>query len=105
MTVHEIRALIISADPDARHYWTSAGTRDYTVWREYELMPQTADDTHAEQWRFQIDRFTTVEFDEVAQRIRDVLDAAPGVAYSYMVDYEGTPESGGLIHHIFDCQG
>lgn len=105
MTVREIRNLVISADENAQHYWTSRQSADYTVWREYRLLPHTSDDVHAEQWAFQIDRFCRAEFDPVAEQIRAVLDAAPGVSYSYQVDFEGTPESGGLIHHIFDCQG
>lgn len=105
MTVRDIRNLIISADENAQHYWTSKPGADFTVWREYSLLPHTSDDLHAERWAFQIDRFAAVEFDDTAERIRAVLDAAPGVSYSYRVDFEGTPEKRGLIHHIFDCQG
>ena len=105
MTVQDIKALVIGADPDARHYWTESRNACFTVWREYRQLPYTANDKHVEAWQFQIDRFTDTEFDPVVDAIRSALDNAPGVAYSYIVDYEGTPKSGGLIHHIFDCQG
>lgn len=105
MTVREIRNMIIKADPDAQHYWSSQRTPRYTVWREYDMLPLVADDLHQEAWKFQIDRYTDIEFDPVAEAIRAALDAAPDVAYHYAVDFEGTPGEGGLIHHIFDCQG
>lgn len=105
MTIHEIKSMVISADENAQHYWTSTHGRDYTVWKEYRMLPILTDDVHDEHWAFQIDRFTAVEDDPIAERIRAVLDASPGVSYAYLVDFEGTPESGGLIHHIFDCQG
>ena len=60
------------------------------------------DDTHAEAWAFQIDRFTTSETDEVADEIRRVLDGDVRVAYRYELDYE--PDTR-YIHHIYDCEG
>lgn len=105
MTLEEVKTLIVSADPTAKHYYADTREAAYTVWREYSMLPDTADDVHVEGWRFQIDRYTTEEYDEVARRIRETLDACGAVSYQYLVDYEGTPTLGGLIHHIFDCMG
>lgn len=105
MNVREIRNLVIKADINAQHYWSSQTSKGFTVWREYEMLPITADDQHEEKWRFQIDRFAETEFDEIAEAIRSVLDDTTGVTYSYQVDFEGKPDERGLIHHIFDCQG
>lgn len=104
MTVREIEQLVADADPAASHYYSQRHDRDFTVWREYALLPHTANDLHVEGWAFQIDRFTGTAYDPVAAAIRAALDAAK-VAYSYRVDFEGTPTEFGLIHHIFDCQG
>ena len=105
MTLYEIRSLIISADPDAQHYYSSQTTRAYTRWAEYSMLPYTADDVHQEGWQFQVDRFATVEFDPVADAIRAALDADPRVSYHYEIAYEGNPGESGMIHHIFDCRG
>lgn len=105
MTIDEIRLLVISADENARHHWTSSDAKEYTIWSEYARSSFTANGLHSEGWKFQIDRFTTLDDDPIVARIISALDAAEAVSYTHLVDYEGTPKSGGLIHHIFDCEG
>ena len=105
MTVRDIRNVIIKADPDAQHYWSSMKSNRYTVWREYDMLPLLADDVHHEAWKFQIDRYTDIEFDPVAEAIKAMLDSLPDVSYHYQVDFEGTPNEAGVIHHIFECEG
>lgn len=102
MTLDDIRELVVSADPAARHYesrWTEGA---YTTWTEYRRLAFTADDRHDEGWAFQVDRFTMDEDDDVAKRIFQVLDADERVAVEHMVEYENDT---GYIHHIFDCEG
>lgn len=103
MTLDAIKALVVSADPDARHYDSAHRKGEaYTTWREVRLLPWTTDDGHEEAWAFQVDRFTKAEADAIAAAIRAALEAEPAVAYIYEVDYE--PDTG-YIHHIFDCEG
>ena len=103
MTLAEIKALVAAIDQESGHYESACQEGDsYTTWRERNLLPLMADDQHQEGWRFQIDRFTKDEDDEVARRIRAALDADDGVAYEYQVDYE---QDTGYIHHIFACEG
>ena len=103
MTVDDIRALVITADPAASHYESTVTSgAAYTVWREMRQLGTVADDGHEEGWSFQIDRFTKTEGDTVAAAIRTALEGDPRVAYEYLVDYE--PDTR-YIHHIFDCEG
>lgn len=103
MTIAEIRALILSADPDCARYESAHTDRDaYTVWREVRRLPVLSDDKHDEGWAFQVDRFTRTEDDPVAAAIYEALSADDRVAFSHDVDYE---RDTGYIHHIFDCEG
>lgn len=102
MTVADIRDMVLQADPYASHYEQHGNLRNYTVWREYRRLPATADDRHVPGWAFQIDRFTQLEYDPVADDIEEVLESTPNVSYSYSVDFENDT---GFIHHIFDCEG
>lgn len=103
MTLNDIRALVISVDPNAGHYDSAyRGSTAYTVWREYETLDMMADDEHQGAIRFQIDRFTRIEGDAIAEAIYDALDADERVAFRHIVDYE---EDERYIHHIYDCEG
>lgn len=101
MKLKQISQLIGSVDPQARHYTTVTGDINYTKWREYEYVGQPADDEYGDGWKFQIDRYTREEYDAVAEELLQVLKQTPGLAFSYLVDYE---EDSGYIHHIFDCE-
>lgn len=101
MTVREIKALVASIDPAARHY-ESAQRGNYTTWMEYMRTGLAADDGNPDGWKFVVERFTTQEFDPVAEAIEAGLDADDRVAFTYNVDYENDT---GYIHHIFDCVG
>ncbi len=100
MTLSDIQALLVAADPDIQHY-TSRKSGNYSVWRELHRLGTTADDEHEEGWNFQVDRFTKTENDETALRIFTALDQDDRVAVNYQVDYE---QDTGYIHHIFDCE-
>ena len=102
MTLDEIRALVISADPDAQHYESAKKGAAYTVWREYRALPFMADGQHQGGLAFQIDRFTKAEDDDIAAVIFGVLEQCDRVAFDYWIDYE--PDTR-YIHHIFDCEG
>lgn len=102
MTLDEIRLLVVKADKNAGHYESAFEDENYTVWREYEMLGTMADDGHCEGWRFQIDRFTRAEDDDIAKAIYDTLAGDDRVAFEYLVDYEKDTR---YIHHIFDCEG
>ena len=102
MTVAQIKALVLSADPEAKHYHTSKQGDAFTVWGEYERTNLSADDRHDYGWRFEIDHYTRDPEDEVADRIEQALSEHPGVAFSYQVMYDHTA---GYVRHVFDCEG
>lgn len=102
MTVREIKAIVLKADPDAKHYNSPHDGTDYTVWMEYKRTGVSKDNRSGKGWLFQIDRWTKTEYDPVAELIEQVLDDAPDVAYNYMVNYE---QDSGYIRHMFDCEG
>lgn len=107
----KVKAIVLEGDPDAKHYFQTA-RGNYTTWHEYMRMPDTTDDVHYGEdeedgdearggWRFQIDRFTKLEFDPVVDKIEAALTDHDNVSYSYQVDYE---QDTGYIHHIFSCE-
>lgn len=103
MTVKQLAEIILSADPDAKHYDATAAAnagRDFTVWMEYERIGLDADDGYAEKgWRFEVDRYTKTEFDPVADDIEDVLSTTDGVTCGHRVQYNAQT---GYIRHIFE---
>lgn len=103
MTLGDIRALLVQADPGCRHYFSAEEQEDYTYWQEGVRLPFTADDTHLEAWAFTVHRFTRSEYDPTVSRITGTLDACPEVA----VRYQGGvfERETGYIHHIWDCEG
>lgn len=103
MTVSDIRTLIKSVDPDAKHYYTTLdGESSYTVWAETERTGLEANNQLCELgWKFEIIRYTQSEFDEMPEKIEAALNEHPTIAYSYRV--EADPESG-YIMHMFDCE-
>lgn len=102
MTLSDIRTLVVSVDPVARHYFSTETDSDYTYWEETQRLPFVADDAHDEGWRFYVHRFTKDEFDPIARLLFETMDADPRVAVTYRTDYE--PNTG-YIHHIFECEG
>ena len=102
MTLNEIRTMLVAVDPDIRHYFSTEKTKDYTYWEESQRLAMLSDDEHDEGWRFYVHRFTKHEYDPIAGRLFNALDADPRTTVSHTVDYE--PDSG-YIHHIFSCEG
>ena len=102
MTLSEIRALLVSVDPDIRHYFSMSDADAYTYWEETQLLPFTSDDRHDEAWRFYVHRFTKDEADTVAAALYTALDTDPRVTVIHTTDYE---TDSGYIHHIFQCEG
>ena len=102
MQLTEFRDLLLSADPQARHYThVKDGKTPYTTWAEYLRMQGSADNRRNSGWRIQIDRYTKAEFDPVAERIETMLDRSDGITYEYRVDYD---QDSGYIRHTFDCE-
>ena len=102
MKVRDIWKFVASIDPDARHYSNPHDGTNYTVWAEYERIGIAKDDEFGDGWKFQIDRFTKTEYDEIAEMLDAALLENPCIAYTYMVEYE---QDSKYIHHIFDCEG
>lgn len=103
MTKAEIKALLATIDPDIRHYECALDGTDFTVWMEYERIVFYADDGSAEWgWRFEVDRYTKDEDDEIAEKLEQLLDAAENVTVRpRRVQYN---QQTGYIRHIFDCE-
>lgn len=103
MTLQQLAAVIVSADPNARHYdatAAAAASRDFTVWMEFERTGLDADDGYAEKgWRFEVSRFTKVEYDPVAEAIEETLSSADGITFTYRVEYDVESK---YIRHIFE---
>lgn len=102
MTLADIKALVVSVDPQARHYFSMADGTDYTYWEELQRLPFLADDEHDAAWSFYVHRFTKSENDPVAAALFAALDTDPRTTVIHRTDYE--PETG-YIHHIYDCEG
>ena len=103
MTIAEIQTLVVSADPPAKHYFTTQSGGAYTYWEETQRLPTIGDDHHIEQaWRFYVHRYTQDDFDQVADNIFEVLDNDPRTSVRHTIDYD--PETD-YIHHIFECEG
>ena len=102
MTLGDIRTLLVSADPAIRHYFSTDTDKDYSYWEETQRLPFARDDRHDEGWRFYVHRFTKSEFDPVARRLFETLDADPRTAVAHGTDVE---RKSGYIHHIFECEG
>lgn len=101
MTVRDIQAMVIQADPEAKHYYTRKDGSDFTVWQEYMRLPFAGNDVSDAGWKFQIDRYTKQEYDPIAEAIERVLNENT-IAYSYQVEYDNET---GYIRHLFDCEG
>ena len=103
MTLEAIQAFVVSIDPNADHYESAYREGEpYTVWREKRTLPFMGDGQHVGGIKFQIDRFTKTENDEIAASLYAALEANDAVAFEYLTVYE--PDTG-YIHHIYDCEG
>lgn len=101
MNVVQIKNVVLEADPDAKHYVQMTDGSNFTVWQEYRALAFAGDDTADYGWQFQIDRYTKIEFDPIAEAIVQAL-RRNAIAFSYMVEYD---QSTRYIRHIFDCEG
>lgn len=102
MTLSDIRELLVSVDPEIRHYHSTSDAEAYTYWQETQRLPVMADDEHEEAWRFYVHRYTRVEDDEIANRLFEALDQCEDTTVRHLVDYDS---ESGYIHHIYECEG
>jgi len=93
------RDLLLEADPKATKF-KGAGGDSYTVWTPYSP-DKTMSDNEQEDftWHIQVDRFTKIDNDPIAEEIYNKLTEA-GIPFEYNIDFE---EDTGYIHHIYDC--
>lgn len=103
MTRAEIKALVLSVDPEAKHFASSKKGDAFTVWGEYERADLIADDRQDYGWHFEVDRYTIDDEDEIAEAMEKALSEHPGVILrSYKIGYDA---KAGYIRHVFDCEG
>lgn len=102
MTTQEIKALILTADPEAKRYQSSRDEDAFTVWAEFERIQPPGASFAELGWKFEVDRYTRTEDDTVAEAIERALREDVRVAYTYEVTYEMQT---GYIRHIFVCEG
>ena len=106
MTLNEIKALLVTADPNIKHYFSMHGSEEpYSYWEETNMLPFTGDDRHAigdQAWRFYVHRFTKTEGDAIAGAIFAALDGDPRTTVRWVTDFD---RDSGFIHHIFECEG
>ncbi len=102
MTTAEVKALLISVDPDVQRYdHDHKGSDAYTVWHEIGPIGLYGDGREEGSLHFQVDRFTKEEDEEIARQLLETLEEQDDIAVDYHVDYERD----GYIHHIYDCEG
>lgn len=103
MTKNEIQALLVTIDPDLKHYEVATDGRNFTVWMEYERIVFYADDGSAEKgWKVEINRFTKDEDDPIPDRLEELLEADGRILVKpRRVQYD---QRSGYIRHIFDCE-
>ena len=101
MTIKEFRDLLLTADPEARHY-THATSGNYTVWSEYNEVYGIADDQIASKVaHIQVDRYTRLEYDPMVDTITHTLDEGGVLVIDRRTLFE---MDSGYIHHIWDCE-
>ena len=102
MTLHDTRDLLVSVDPDIKHYFTDSDAPAYSYWEETRRLPMISDDRHEEAWHFYVHRYTKAEDDLTASLLFETLDQDPRITVRYTADYD--PDSG-YTHHIYECEG
>ncbi len=103
MTLSDIRTLLVSVDPNIKHYFSMGAGESYSYWEETNRLPFSADDRHEEGWHFYVHFFTKTECDPVADSFFNTLDEDPRTTVRWTVgDRE---EDTGYIHHIYECEG
>lgn len=100
MTLNEFMELLLTVDPNATRYY-SMQQGNYTIWQEYGADHLPGDNRYLDRkWRIQVDRFTKIPDDPIADAITATLDRED-IAFSYQVDFEMDTK---YIHHIWDCE-
>lgn len=103
MTLEGIKSLLVTADPDIRHYFSMSTADAYSYWEENRRLDFMADDTHAEEaWHFYVHRFTKTEGDSTATTLFQILDGNDAISVKWVTGYD---KESGYIHHIFECEG
>jgi hypothetical protein len=73
LDLQEFKALLLTVDSKATHS-KPGGEENYTVWQEYGNNSLYAEGERAESaLKVQIDRYTSIEYDPIAQSITDML--------------------------------
>ncbi len=91
--------ILLEADPKATKF-KGAGGDSYTVWTPYSPEKTMSDNEQEDfTWHIQVDRFTKIDNDPIAEEIYSKLTEA-GIPFKYDFDFE---EDTGYIHHIYVC--
>lgn len=99
MTLQEFKALLLTIDNKTTHN-KGPGFGNYTVWSEYqERYVFTDDRIDSKQIHIQVDRYTKLEYDPMADAITNGLDTEGVFIYDKRTLYEA---DSGYIHHVWD---
>lgn len=105
MTLNDIRDMLVSVDPDIKHYFSAAEGEAYSYWEETQRIPFVGNDRYPsgdEAWRFYVHRYTKTSGDQIALAFFETLDEDVRTAVRWTIDFENDT---GYIHHIFECEG
>ncbi len=101
MDLQGFKTMILTVDPAATHGKPS-GAENYTVWQEYGDNSLFADGKRAASaQKVQVDRYTTVEYDPVAQSLTDLFEEND-IPYDYIPE-TWDPEAE-QWRHIWTCE-
>lgn len=102
MTLGDIKALVVSVDPNARHYFTGYTGGSYTCWQEVEPIYFKADNRAQERGiSFEVIRITREEEDPIAAALETALNATGRVSFTWRTEKLYGTE---YIRHLFTCQ-
>lgn len=83
MTLDDVKDLLATVDPDAKHYFSGFNGDAFTVWEETHRLQFKADNRVAEHgWAFEIYRYTMSEEDPIRDQLIALLDSREDIAYS-----------------------
>ena len=102
MTLNDIQDLLITVDPDIKHYFSMSEARSYSYWEETRRLSLTANGRHEEGWHFYVHLFSKIEGDPKAASFFDTLDEDVRTTVTWTVD---PMRDEGYIHLIFECEG
>ena len=103
MTLAELGAFLGAIGKSARHY-TTAKRGNFTTWEEYERLPAYADGRNEGGWRIQVERYTSEEYDAIAEALEEAFEEADNIAVRDQLVDKDTDGESLTIRHLFDIE-